>query len=305
MNLLPRFSTASAPATPPPVNRVDKILSHIDPANQSGLEIGALCLPIVAPERGPVRYVDHMDTASLRGKYAVDPNVDVDKIVDVSFVWGEKTLPQAVGDERFDYVVASHVIEHVPDTVGWLREIAAVLKPGGILSLVIPDKRFTFDARRETTTFAALIESHLLGRRHPGFREVLDHFDSVVAVPGEVTTQAMWREGLDPHKVPHAHPGIIDRLGEDGLRHYFNLVNGGLYMDVHVHVFTPDSLMRILARLACVGMLNFRVANFIPTEQDDMEFFVSLERLPEGLTPEQRQESILNSLPKAFAHAQI
>ena len=106
MNLLPRFSTASAPAIPPPVNRVDKILSHIDPANQSGLKIGALCRPIVARERGPVRYVDHMDTASLRGKYAVDPNVDVDKIVDVSFVWGEKTLPQAVGDERFDYVVA-------------------------------------------------------------------------------------------------------------------------------------------------------------------------------------------------------
>ncbi|OYT93150.1 MAG: methyltransferase [Burkholderiales bacterium PBB3] len=305
MNLLPRFSTSSASSGQPPVNRVDKILSHIDPANQSGLEIGALCRPIVAPERGPVRYVDHMDTAGLRGKYAVDPNVDVDKIVDVSFVWGEHTLPEAVGDERFDYVVASHVIEHVPDTVGWLREIAAVLKPGGILSLAIPDKRFTFDARRENTTFAALIESHLLGRRHPGFREVLDHFDSVVAVPGQVTAQTLWRDNPDPHHVPHAHPGIIDRLGEDGLRHYFNLVNGGLYMDVHVHVFTPDSLMRILARLACVGMLNFRVAHFFPTAQDDMEFFVSLERLPDGLSSEQRQEDILKSLPEGFGHAQV
>ena len=87
--------------------------------------------------------------------------------------------------------------------MGWLQEIAAVLKPGGILSLAIPDKSFTFYASHETTTSAALIESHLLGPRHPDFREALDYFHSLVAVPSEVSTRAMWRDGLDPQKVPH------------------------------------------------------------------------------------------------------
>lgn len=285
------------------MTRIERLLAKIDPTTQSGLEIGALCRPAVSPGTGPIRYADHMDTAGLRGKYANDPNVDIEKIVDVSVVWGAQTLLQAVGDERFDYVIASHVIEHVPDTVGWLREIAAVLKPGGVLSLAIPDKRYTFDALRELSTFASLVDAFLMGRRHPAFREVLDHFSSVVAVPGQVSAQSIWRGEVAAQDLPPAHPGLIDSLGEDGLRHYFNTINEGLYMDVHVHVFTPESFVNLLARLAGVGLLEYRVAAYFPTELDDMEFFISLEKLPPNLSRTERQDAILHSLPKLTRQA--
>ena len=274
------------------------MLASIDPAIQSGLEIGPLCRPVVSADMGAIRYADHLDTAGLREKYADDANVDIDKIVDVDFVLGTQTLPEAVGDARFDYVIASRVVEHVPDVVGWLRGIAAVLKPGGILSLAIPDKRFTFDVLRQVTTFASLVESYFLDRRRPGFREVLDHAMNAVAVPHKVSAQALWRGDLDAADLPFAHPGLIEELGEDGLRSHFDQINAGRYMDVHVHVFTPASFVHVLASLARVGMLDFRMAAFSPTRENDMEFFASLERLPHHMAAAERRHAILASLAK-------
>ena len=40
--------------------------------------------------------------------------------------------------EEFDFVLCSHVIEHVPDDVGFLRKIRTALKPGGRLMLLTP-----------------------------------------------------------------------------------------------------------------------------------------------------------------------
>lgn len=41
-------------------------------------------------------------------------------------------------DDRFDMVVSSHVLEHVPDDRAALREIARVLKPSGLAVLLFP-----------------------------------------------------------------------------------------------------------------------------------------------------------------------
>lgn len=283
----------------PRMDRKSHLLAKIAPDQQAGLEIGALCRPIVAPGSGPVRYVDHMSTPELRIKYATDPNVDIEQIVDVSYVWGKQSLPEAVGDERFDYVVASHVIEHVPDTVGWLREIGAVLKPGGMLSLAIPDMRYTFDCLRTCTTFADLVESYMEKRRHPSFRQVLDHFSEAAAVPSAVTTHAIWAGGHTVDEVPLAHPTLIRGMDEEELRDYYEQITSGeLYMDVHCHVFTPRTFMKILERLAGVGMLEYRVAAFFDTLPGEIEFFVTLEKLPPDLNAQERESAILASLPR-------
>lgn len=45
------------------------------------------------------------------------------------------------GDGTFDYVLAPHVLEHVHDVKGAIRELARVLKRGGTLEIRAPDYR--------------------------------------------------------------------------------------------------------------------------------------------------------------------
>ena len=60
------------------------------------------------------------------------------------------------GDETFDAVVQSHVLEHVPDPVRLIGEGLRVLKPGGLLyvetpserSLLFPSMPFSFEQSR-------------------------------------------------------------------------------------------------------------------------------------------------------------
>src|SRR5438132_14387469 len=112
------------------MDRFDRLREQIDVANGRGLEIGPLASPVVARELGEVYYVDHLSTDDLIAKYRNDPNVDERRIVSTDFGWGSNTLGEAVGSAApFDYVVASHVLEHVAALVRWIEAVASVLRP--------------------------------------------------------------------------------------------------------------------------------------------------------------------------------
>jgi hypothetical protein len=91
------------------------------------------------------------------------PNVNIEDIVPVDYVWGDETLVEAVDHGLyFDYLVASHVVKHVPNTIGWFGETPAALKAGEVLSLVVPDKRFTFDCQRDVSGASEFIDFELV-----------------------------------------------------------------------------------------------------------------------------------------------
>ncbi len=71
-----------------------------------------------------------------------------------------ETLPLC--DEALDFLLASHVLEHMPDTIGVLAEWARVLRPGGILFLIVPHRDRTMDAERPCTELAHHLADHAL-----------------------------------------------------------------------------------------------------------------------------------------------
>jgi SAM-dependent methyltransferase len=65
----------------------------------------------------------------------------------------EATELAGIPDASYDFVLASHVIEHTANPLKALGAWRRVLRPGGILVLLVPDKERTFDNTRATTTF--------------------------------------------------------------------------------------------------------------------------------------------------------
>src|SRR5215204_3766789 len=145
------------------MNRNDKVLCSIDRSMRI-LELGPLTNPIAPKSDGWLTtVVDHASREQLVEKYRDDSAVDTSRIVDVDFVWSHGPLEAAVPRElhgSFDAFIASHVFEHIPDPIGLLRSLEQVLRPNGVVSLVIPDKRFCFDFFRPLSTVGELLDAH-------------------------------------------------------------------------------------------------------------------------------------------------
>lgn len=57
------------------------------------------------------------------------PNVDV--VTSDPYVW-------PVSDDSFDVVISGQCLEHVKDMYRWIREVARVLRPGGLCCIIAP-----------------------------------------------------------------------------------------------------------------------------------------------------------------------
>lgn len=67
----------------------------------------------------------------------------------------------AVESSTVDFVVNAHVIEHLLDPIRALKEWKRVLKPGGVLFMIVPEKRLKpFDKTQSDTTLEETIERH-------------------------------------------------------------------------------------------------------------------------------------------------
>jgi SAM-dependent methyltransferase len=246
------------------MTRHEKLLLGLDLGRATAIEIGALDRPIIPPTSPGAFFVDHMDTPSLRAKYAAH-DVNTDNLVHVNGVWGEKSLAEiAAAVTPVDCVVASHLIEHVPDLVTFLQEVVAVLKPAGDLRLAIPDRRYTFDLLRAETVLADVLAAHLVRARIPQARQVIDHVAN--AVP--VNCHEIWEGTLDRTTLVKSHETAhIELLARD-------VLDNRTYHDVHCWVFTPASFAQLMMRLAELGYHAFKCVKLFDTAPYTNEFIV-------------------------------
>jgi hypothetical protein len=263
-------------------DRRRRILSLVDPSREIGLEIGPLAKPIVERSMGRILYSDHRSTEELRQKYA--PHADkgalaLNDIVEIDLVVPENTsLPAVLGDRGpVDYVVASHVMEHIPDTIGWLNQIADCLHEGGRLCLAVPDKRFTFDHHRDVTPTRELVQNHLLRPTVPTPAQVYDH----VAKVTEVDAAAVWSGRPAPATPMRDHGPAVALILAAGV------ARDGIYHDVHCTVYTPASFAEVIGDTILLGLVPFAFAAIEATAPGGTEFFATLVKQAR-LNPEER-----------------
>jgi predicted SAM-dependent methyltransferase len=126
----------------------------------SGVELGPGHHPMPIPFPGAsVRYVDrwqpeenlalftNLEAGATFPKPDIVANLDVDRL-------------SAIADQSQDFVIASHILEHLADPLTQIEEIHRVLKPGAVVLVFLPDRRHTFDRKRSATPLAHLIAEH-------------------------------------------------------------------------------------------------------------------------------------------------
>ena len=133
-----------------------------------GLEIGPLHRPLPTHEGMKVEYIDRLPISELRKHY---PELAKLPLVEPDILGDAETLAP-VANRHYDFLISAHVIEHMRNPIGSLENWFRVLKPGGLLYLIVPDKRVTFDKRRVRTTLAHVI----LDYEQPSLERDFEHF---------------------------------------------------------------------------------------------------------------------------------
>ena len=233
----------------------DHFRRFVDFSKTSGFEIGAFDLPMVEPNEGLCVFGDYRTKEELQALAANAPghNPDFVQQVDYDLRNGYDQI-----DGPFDWIAAAHVIEHIPDVIGWIKSLDRLLKPGGRLLLIIPDKRYTFDHHRRVSTVTDFVTTHRQQLTRPSYGQVFDHIYYATTVPDP---EFLWR-GADipapPRNFATAHTEATRTESE--------------YVDCHCSVFTPESFMSCFFHLAAAGTVPLEVGEIVSTQRGHPDF---------------------------------
>ncbi len=247
----------------------DEIVRYFLRREDLGLEIGAGFNPAVPKADGwNVETIDHLSREDLVEKYRPH-GVDVSKIEDVDYVWHGEPLDELVGPQRrgtYKYVVASHVIEHIPNLVGFFGAVERLLDADGVLSLVIPDKRHCFDFFRPLTSTGDLLEAHATGRSRHTRRVAFDALAYATQRSGSIAWDASQTGNLELAHDFAAATSVLELFRDDGTD----------YHDFHHWTFVPSSFELVITELRAMGLLQLDVARTFPGA--GCEFYIALRK---------------------------
>ena len=144
-----------------------RICRHLE---GDGIEFGAGPRPLEIPPYCRVRYADRFTAAEFtkQSSAAIGSHsryVDIDLVDRIEDMASQCT-------RSIDFVIASHVIEHLSNPIKMFKTAYDRLRAKGKLVLVIPDMERTFDAGRAVTSLDHL----LLDYNSPSRERDIDHY---------------------------------------------------------------------------------------------------------------------------------
>lgn len=203
-----------------------------------GVEVGPGPKPQITPDRRThVKYVEQATPDQWQKLYGKDAKVLVDPSLWQHYVVGNADNIPAQPNS-LDFIFSSHVIEHLANPLGHFAYWASLLKKGGVVAAVIPDKGGCKDYVFEPSTTDELISEF----RHGSMQPTLAHYER----------WAKWR-------APKTNPAELLASGRS----------------IHVHFYTPESMQEILA--AAINEIGYRKFS-ITHEHNHKDFFILLQK---------------------------
>jgi ubiquinone/menaquinone biosynthesis C-methylase UbiE len=200
-----------------------------------GLEIGALHDPFELD--ATVLYLDFLSTRMLRERYRRDQRGAFVQRVDII---ARKPPYAFFDDEVFDFVIGSHVLEHMPNPGLALKEWTRIVRKGGIVYNIIPNKEKTFDRGRRETDLDTLLSAYHANCAEAPLAQYQDYFLNKILERGE------------KRKSPE---DIVDRWRQQD--------------SIHVYTYTPRSARAFLEALG--REIGFELVHF-HTDGIDIHF---------------------------------
>ena len=189
-----------------------------------GLEIGALHQPALIPENCEVVYCDAISKEEAAQHF---PEVDANLFVDVDYICDlDREALSQFKEHQFDFVILNHVIEHVANPIKVVRDLFRVVKVGGSVVISAPDKRYSFDVKRDNTSFEHLWNEYELNITAVTDEHYLDFLKGV-------------------------HPDIIAHCSDADINHHIENVRR---RREHAHVWDSNTFQSFLDE--CISRLS-------------------------------------------------
>ena len=221
-----------------------------------GIEVGAGSRPFPIPAGARCFYGDVRDAESLTTYFAGQQS-PFDGFLNAQTFAG-------IPDGSQDFVISAHVIEHLEDPIGAVLAALRILKPDGVLVLVVPDRRRTFDRLRPGTPLQHLVQDHSDGGASTRLQGYIDHARYVhPAITGETLSESQIQDSAPRTMAAqmdiHFHCWTTDefavfleyccRLGRAQLLATKGIVAYENLFVVRKRYRSPDIFWRSLARL--------------------------------------------------------
>ncbi len=206
----------------------------------SGIEIGALQRRLPLGSSCKVRYMDRMPLDDLLKHY---PELNGLPLQPPDLIDDGEQL-RTISQSSQDFVIANHFFEHSENPIQTLTNLLRVLKPGGVLFLAVPDKRFTFDSYRPTTDYEVLKQTYRSGIR-----------------ADRAQLYKEWVESVELNGAQSAEARAMELMRTK--------------YSIHFNVWSADELFEFLLRARSEFSLPFRVTAVVSS---DNEIITLLER---------------------------
>lgn len=178
----------------------------------NGIEIGPGLNPqIKSSDRVNVKYIEQATPDEWEKLYGIDAKKTVDPKLWNDYVIGNaNSIPVKSNSQNF--IFSSHLVEHLANPLGHLEYWGTLLKKGGVIVAIIPDKSGCKDYVFKESSFEEIEEEYKSRLTEP----TLAHYQR-------------WSK----YRMPHSNALDLMEAGRS----------------IHVHFYTPQSMQDILKKM--------------------------------------------------------